>query len=562
MYVRKRSLPEESVQRHSHNHHTHRFTEPCIPSINELLSNGDVTLTSGDGGTETAENSDTEVSLYRLSRGRIPQNVEIVSATDDELMNCESPSLASVPSISCSYNNHLESSNSRIDEAVAPSSDNSAGSEITIDSIDSTGQEELSVSEGLVSQSFSDEYDGDSELTESVTSESIASQVEIKSVSAGGSPKTPLEIKEDGVSSDPPALPPRTYKAPPLPPRIRVETPPLPPRLPEKTSHSLKKSDGMEVAKLESDIALEPPPLPPRTYSPIHMQNESGSSLGSQISIGDDNEQTENQAGPQDSSSEQLPGIEAGAVGGKPPEVLPWSSGLKGSKNKHSKEKLSHKHSDGNNAKMKLAGTVSAQLAMLPSIESVVSNVTPKTSPEHMNRGDFMQSSGAKVEGSLDADRHSGEGASGMTQDINANTPSRARTVSKDASASPPIIQPRVKKLSDKEKQQNRQQISQNLKVWTHNKQISGGSPGNKPASDLDSAEDGPAGDSGCDTTNSDQTNSAGSVSSFTQSQQTPSVQAGAANTIGGKISPSNSVVWQLRQPQAAGTNSTGIIVL
>ena len=88
-----------------------------------------------------------------------------------------------------------------------------------------------------------------------------------------------------GDTPDPPCLPPRTYReqpAPPLPPRNHrrdKDAPPLPPR--NNTDKVHKKRQAVEATVVPPErthsLDLAPPPLPPRTYSPIHMSGGSHS---------------------------------------------------------------------------------------------------------------------------------------------------------------------------------------------------------------------------------------------------------------------------------------------
>lgn len=106
-----------------------------------------------------------------------------------------------------------------------------------------------------------------------------------------------LPVADEEIS-EPPDLPPRTYKAPPLPPRNRsTEAPPLPPRAEkphlsmQTSSHSVTTPTSPARSVESLDFVnllppLEPPPLPPRSYTPINMsgvergaESESGGSI-------------------------------------------------------------------------------------------------------------------------------------------------------------------------------------------------------------------------------------------------------------------------------------------
>ena len=148
-------------------------------------------------------------------------------------------------------------------------------------------------------------YDLDMDTT--LEDHSLASDIDNTDTSLDNEVKAVLG---EGIS-DPPVLPPRTYKAPPLPPRQRTsDAPPLPPRTPERSEKPSFPSSGggvlpilptndsvvgrepqvsgpqtptprsletpepqIPAPQVASSNMLEPPPppLPPRTYSPVNL---------------------------------------------------------------------------------------------------------------------------------------------------------------------------------------------------------------------------------------------------------------------------------------------------
>ena len=97
-------------------------------------------------------------------------------------------------------------------------------------------------------------------------------------------PEAQGDSTAQGDMPNPPSLPPRTYReqpAPPLPPRKHrrdKDAPPLPPRNnTDKVHRKRQVAESVVPPERTHSLDLPPPPLPPRTYSPIHMSGGSQS---------------------------------------------------------------------------------------------------------------------------------------------------------------------------------------------------------------------------------------------------------------------------------------------
>ncbi|XP_033762658.1 E3 ubiquitin-protein ligase HECW2-like [Pecten maximus] len=447
------------------------------------------------------------------------------------------------------------------------------------------------------------------------------------------------------------------------------DAPPLPPRTPERndkpsfTPGALMSPGTSSLVPEPGSLELPPPPLPPRRYSPIPHLSVGGGAVGAVLeredSASDRNsfDSMETFQGSQENllsespnvigaegvttrpramrTDNDAPGLEE--EGGKKRRRRKKNSGDSSSNSSLSESPLhngsksgrhnespqggkSNRHSTsdpslpptgkaGSNRQNSSggggSGTVFAQLAMLPSIESVVSRdsrrsstspssrsveVSPRASPLSMqtsysdsvsdrsrysNRRSLPHNDTTFKQADLlhatpqrpQYDRHSG---------IISATPN---------SASPPRVVPRGRILSEEEKQQNREQIVQQLQKWTQKLKDKGKSD----TDDTISVTSSEGTVSGCDNL-SFQNDATGvlapQVPSSAQSPAHPtagsraSVASNSSETLsstaeGGNVadnvdgdkngssskpsdaSPSNAVVWQLRQPQQNSSNSS-----
>ncbi|GAB1600875.1 E3 ubiquitin-protein ligase HECW2-like [Argonauta hians] len=400
--------------------------------------------------------------------------------------------------------------------------------ETTVESVEDEEDEDERT---LVPTSLSEDYDGDTEMNESLglqaedeceeaeqatpetTANTIVSEpvenVYIENSSAG------LELTLHGPG-EPPILPPRTYpsksKAPPLPPRQRPkEAPPLPPRLPDKSTPASPVSPvvspticGSQAPTAntnectlspktpESNSAAHslqpPPPIPPRTYSPVHMAEE--------------NEQYIVDSSLENTSSD----LAAGAIGGQidttftPRCTLPVNIKNKGHHTEEGKFHASSSAGVSGDAR-KLFSSVHGS----DSMESVAEKPTKPHShlkrhkshcsknPPHDKHGMTHSISDSMHNNSRQhrinspprfSDVFAKTGASGNV------SPRSATPIQNGASPSPP--------LSEEERKHNRQQITHHLQLW-HQKRVGGNSQRSDSSStSSDSSTNIPAVD-GCD---------------------------------------------------------------
>lgn len=472
-------------------------------------------------------------------------------------------------------------------------------------------------------------------------------------------------VVTNGDAVAPPSLPPRTYKAPPLPPRQRtVDAPPLPPRTPERNDKpsftpGALMSPGTTCSVPEpGSLEPPPPPLPPRRYSPIPHLAVGGGAVGAVLeredSASDRNsfDSMETFQGSQENLLSESPNV-IGAEGVTPrPRATrtdndttgleeeggkkrrrrkknsgdsnnsslsesPQHNGSKsgsgsrhnesphgGKGNRHSVSDPSSNGKAGNNRQSN-NGTVFAQLAMLPSIESVASrdNRRSSTSPSSRSVEVSPRASPLSMQTSYsdsvsDRSRYSNRRSlphndtTFKQTDLLHATPQRPQfdrhsgiiSVAPN-SASPPRVVPRGRILSEEEKQQNREQIVQQLQKWTQKLKDKGKSDTDDTVS-VTSSEDTV---SGCDNLSFQSDGSGPSPQVATSAQpvsQSPAHQTAGSRAPpvsnssealsstaeggqpidkvnGGKhskpsdASPSNAVVWQLRQPQQNTSSSS-----
>ncbi|VDI22521.1 E3 ubiquitin-protein ligase HECW2 [Mytilus galloprovincialis] len=585
---RQVSLPEESfsfkkspqIQRHN--------TDP------ESVTNGNC---------DTNIDNDQEDSGISLPHERIPDDVDIELAENEaEILSCSPPNLASVPSIVCGYNSHIDSQSLRSDEiSTAPNSDNSGGMEIG----SSLGNSEAL--NGLTLIHAFDSSSGNSSAERIETSESVLDRDDIMSTASSCDVEVQLTLMgveggtDETVPGPPPTLPPRTYKAPPLPPRSRnSDAPPLPPRTPERTLEkpTFPKSSVSPVGISDGhSLELPPPPLPPRTYSPISLTSNSDelslpalAEAAVEEETKDSFDSTEAFLGSNDSCGSE------GAVGGpvkvkneSPHNIIRTKHGsLKGGGSTHKveiarastidnsncdlvvKQKTRKTHSDPTKNDTSSTSDINlsdssrnlfAQLSSLPSIDSVVSvsqckrnshsvECSPRSSPVSV----ITSYSDSVTDKTRHKHKHS-DRTYKQSDSVHA-TPIRPACDRSSVSASPPRIVPRTRMLSEEEKQQNRQHIVQQLQQWTEKQK-------HKSKAESNSGQD--SSFSGCENSSvSNETleNVSGmsSLDSVSPSlhDQTDS-QSATASPVNGtsEDTQSNSVVWQLRQPQSQPQAST-----
>ncbi|XP_046367901.1 E3 ubiquitin-protein ligase HECW2-like isoform X1 [Haliotis rufescens] len=501
------------------NHHRHRHTDPGL----------------SPGSTQPADQQTNEpkVSLFNMSKGRIVDETHNEQEEQDSI-NGSLPSLSAVPNIVCgSYHSQTDSSDSGTSLSIVSSSDNSGGSITYTTSMASTtlhnssdsqlGEENSETELGSVVTNDNYDLDGSNSDTLTPSTEGMSEtdrEVETLSASAsivsiGDSPNSwSPESSRSGPTregSEPPSLPPRTYiaknKAPPLPPRVRA--PPIPPRKTDKKAGVAPPSPNSICDTAPVD-ALEPPPLPPRTYSPVHMQGNTGPTQpGSQDEDADRSSfnSLEAFAGSRENSHNEITDI-LGAEGGSitpvnsgDQEVFPWGQSSEGQTTPqrpdvhHTKGDVrrlsaaaatssSHVHIPDHPRSRNSVPTLSDQLALIPSIESATSK--PKTTRSHpkLRRTGGLESQsmdGISPSDCKHGDRDCGEEhhKCSKTRSVNGSSPQRSSSFH-NASPSPPRIHPRNRILSDEEKQQNRQQIAQHLQIWTQKQREKSGSPKNE----------------------------------------------------------------------------------
>ncbi|XP_041366585.1 E3 ubiquitin-protein ligase HECW2-like isoform X2 [Gigantopelta aegis] len=339
-------------------------------------------------------------------------------------------------------------------------------------------------------------------------------------------------VKREG--SEPPCLPPKTYigksRAPPRPPRTfphdTQDAPPLPPRkVADKSGNrsplcsAISAPDSLTLTEDAQDLA--PPPLPPRTYSPINISANASAGTLTLSSQDDDADRIsfnslEAFAGSRENSNSEImqilsadsrlvpttassrdklsplagrSGQQVGLTGSQ--EVFPWgqasSSGsspvrtsarTKVDPRRLSSSAVGHAHSQLNQPRTRNSlPTLSDQLALIPSIESVVSQPTHKPHPKvrHLNAPADPNTSPVPCDASSASPLHS-EHSSRQTS-VDSISPQHGSSQPEVSSPPPPRLQPRSRILSEEEKQQNRQHIAQHLQMWTQKQREKSGSP-------------------------------------------------------------------------------------
>ncbi|XP_060064691.1 E3 ubiquitin-protein ligase HECW2-like [Ylistrum balloti] len=466
-----------------------------------------------------------------------------------------------------------------------------------------------------------------------------------------------------------PPLPPRQRSddAPPLPPRTPERN-----DKPSFTPGALMSPGATALVPDPGSLEPPPPPLPPRRYSPIPHLSVGGGAVGAVIeredSASDRNsfDSMETFQGSQENLLSETPNV-IGAEGVTPrPRAMRTDNDASGleeeggkkrrrrkknsgdsssnnslsespqhSKNggkRHNMTESPHSHtSKSGSNRHSLSdptlppsgkvggsrqsssgaggnGTVFAQLAMLPSIESVVSKdsrrsstspssrsveVSPRASPLSMQ----TSYSDSVSDRSRYTNRRSlpHNDTTFKQADLLHTTPQRPQlerhsgiTSATPNSASPPRVVPRGRILSEEEKQQNREQIVQQLQKWTQKLKDKGRSD----VDDTVSVTSSEGTVSGCDNL-SFQNDAMGSLAPQVPTSAQPPSQSAAhpvansrapvvsnatealsstaeggnstdkaegskrSNSKTSDSSPSNAVVWQLRQPQQNTSSSS-----
>lgn len=374
---------------------------------------------------------------------------------------------------------------------------------------------------------LSEDYDGDTEMNESLGSqiedraegsdqppkeESINTTTNNNTATAESEDTTHSENSSAGSellllgSGEPPVLPPRTYpsksKAPPLPPRQRPkEAPPLPPRLPEKvpppphpaspvsplvspticTPHAptantnectLSPPGGLKSPENSTapHSLQPPPPIPPRTYSPVHMAEENEQYI--LVSLDSFVSPRENLI------SDQSLGAVGGQLDDSDKVIFPWSvphtSGK--SQNHHGEEgkySASASGANGDSRNMSQSGQMDSAI----SSEKSKSHSHVKRHRSHMNKSSSQDKHSASDSVHSNGRQHH-INSPPRFPDVFANSgptgsasPRSVTPIQNGASPSPPLS--RVRTFSEEERKQNRQQIAHHLQLW-HQKRVGG----------------------------------------------------------------------------------------
>ncbi|XP_048753838.2 E3 ubiquitin-protein ligase HECW2-like isoform X3 [Ostrea edulis] len=546
------------------------------------------------------DQEDSGISLTQLLRDRISGDIEdseINEAESDSIQNGgEDTSLPSVPDIVCNYSEDTEEIqveesdqggtcdiSSGLSSIVPSSGDNSSGSDVSPQTVSANGD----TSPEFLNCARSKQDEGPELLDSSLDSE--------------------VNLVMNDLPPKPPVLPPRTYKAPPLPPRYRMsDAPPLPPRTPERGERPSFPVTGVGIVQIPPDSgsesrsepptprppsadnsrschSLEPPPLPPRTYSPItvsqtspqqHQEEGEETSINSTMNSGTSQEGAEEP----DSLAPTRAGAQEAEISIQSADSTDEVDSPKRSRPKTSRSEL-EMHNTPKSIVTKLPArqmsnnsTVFSQVSMLPCIESAVSpdrlrnsspvsrsvECSPRTSPSPSMQTSYSDS---VAEQRKYASRHSIAAPcerNFRNNDIFVSTPVRApldrSSSSISDSGTPPRIIPRNSRsrvLSEEEKQHNREQIVQQLQLWTQKQ---------KDKSKPDSEEDSGAvltTDIGCEThTSSDKAekpygSAAGNTATPSNSPR-PLTSTGKPSSVKpGSNRPESdprSTVWQLRQ--------------
>ncbi|KAL8567848.1 hypothetical protein ACOMHN_058970 [Nucella lapillus] len=324
-----------------------------------------------------------------------------------------------------------------------------------------------------------------------------------------------------GNTPDPPSLPPRTYReqpAPPLPPRKHrhdKDAPPLPPRNTSEKGH--RKRPAAETAAVPPErthsLDLAPPPLPPRTYSPIHMgggsvspgggalpgpqvaeEERSGgnSAEGMASSFSCDGCQHHHHSGDSPSTSNDS----GNASREEDPSGLAWRPSLSGQQpqSRHSVAEvertrgrdplLAHNLGLTNQARERNSLPVLVDHSTnLHAVDGGGGGIMPPVRGQQhpkLTRAGAVECRQAPLVTSVSEQtpapphNHAAElrRLKGRSVDASAQPPEPGGTAS-----IPPRLQPRARMLSEEERQQQWQQINQQLQIWTRRQKERADSP-------------------------------------------------------------------------------------
>ncbi|KAK3108116.1 hypothetical protein FSP39_001521 [Pinctada imbricata] len=587
--------------------------------LSSLTSNSETDLKGSiqqDASTkdDLEDQEDSGISLSAVMRGRVPDEVDHEFATnEEEILSCSPSNLAAIPNIKCEF--HFDSDDGTVQDSVEDSPLNISHDSPKRTTVVPPSDEVLDEEERNPPSILIDEFDREDDTISSAENESLT--LEAESLDTTSLDNEVRAVMSEGATA-PPTLPPRTYRAPPLPPRQRTSSaPPIPPRTPDRAEKPGFPSSGTAVVQIlpspdnskesedhnatnsqqtrsqvssiqpkESQIpmpqvpappvpvadphidrvnSLEPPPLPPRTYSPVNVANTTAGVCSP------DKEEKDNSA----TSFDTLP--EA--------RVKPRRN-RRSSPDEEIRDLVGRDHngpqSDSNNS------TVFSQLSQLQSIESAVDHsrtatsgsrsleCSPRVSPLSMQSSfsdsitDRRYANRKCVNASDKNYRHS---------DLVQSTPIRPlsdrHSRSNESCPVPPRIVPRNRILSDEEKQQNREQIVQQLQLWTqkHKDKNRGESDDESRSVISDGSVSVSIANGVGDRRNSD-ASVAGASGSSSHSPRTqvglvrPTVNKGDVSKDGSDTPPqiatprgrdlssmdrpsSKSVVWQLRQSQS-----------
>ncbi|XP_076469581.1 E3 ubiquitin-protein ligase HECW2-like [Babylonia areolata] len=318
-----------------------------------------------------------------------------------------------------------------------------------------------------------------------------------------------------GDTPDPPSLPPRTYReqpAPPLPPRKHrhdKDAPPLPPR--NNTDKVHRKRPVAETAvppERTHSLELAPPPLPPRTYSPIHMGGGSvspGSAMpGPQVpegerSAGNSAEGFTSAFGcdtchHHHSADSPSTSNDSGNVSREDdPSALSWRPALSGQQpqSRHSVAEvertrgrdplLTHNLGLTNQARERNSLPVLVDHSTnLHVVDATGSGIAPPVRPHpKLTRAGAVESRPAPLVSSVSEQtpppphNHAAE----LRRLKGRSVDTAAQPEPGGTASIPPRLQPRARMLSEEERQQQWQQINQQLQIWTRRQKERADSP-------------------------------------------------------------------------------------
>ncbi|XP_022308678.2 E3 ubiquitin-protein ligase HECW2-like isoform X3 [Crassostrea virginica] len=492
---------------------------------NGSLENAETVSENGSVSKDESidDQEDSGISLTQLLRDRVSGDIEDNDVNETESESVQNVCVPEVPDIVCNFS--WDPEDTSVEES-GPGGSCDISSELS-STVPSNG-ETFTASEALP-QTVN---------TNDVTSAEIINSAKNRQEETSEGLDCSLDSEVNSVmndlSAEPPLLPPRTYKAPPLPPRYRMnDAPPIPPRTPERGDKPLFPSTGIGVVQIPPENVsesrsetptprlpnadssrscniLEPPPLPPRTYSPITVSQSSpqqqsmeteqkdgqGTSLNMPESTGT---AVENRDAPTPGSTQEA------EISNTSEDT---SDEIDGFKRLH--PKTTRSDSDLHNKPRRIVTRLPNRQLSYNSSVSTASGIqgvdpsdrirnsspvsrsvecSPRTSPSPSMQTSYSDS---VAEQRKCASRHSIAAPTERkfrNSDMFVSTPVKApldrSSSSMSDSGTPPRIIPRNalnRVLSEEEKQQNREQIVQQLQLWTQKQKDK-----SKPESEEDS---------------------------------------------------------------------------